>query len=141
MSTQSSGPPASGLQSSNAGFCPFVPTGMRTLTLHAHLLSVYLSDQYMAVLVLFLSPPWSFQTQQGAAFHSPSWSPFSCFMPPDYCGHLGLHVLTPLCRRSPPSWPTEHSRWLQLKPGHLLCSLPGHSSPRGIRLSSKDSLV
>lgn len=104
---------------------------MRTLILHAYHLSVCLSIQHMAVLVPSLSPPWSFQTQQGAVFHPQLGLhlPASC--------PLVLHVLTRLCRPSPPSWPMEHSRWLQLEPGHLLCSLPGHSSPRGIRLNGK----
>lgn len=90
--------------------------------------------------VFSLFPPWSFQTQQGAAFRSPSWSPFSCLMPPKYCGHPGLPVSTSLYRPSPLSWPTENDRWPQPKPGHF-CPLPGHKSPGRIRLSSEDAPV
>lgn len=126
------GPLASGLPFPRAGFCLPVPARIRTL--HALLVSVSLSTQHVAVLVPFLC---SLLGPSGLnRGRSPSWSPFSCLMPPKYCGHPGLPVSTSLYRLSPLLVDGHNSSL-----GISALSHPGHNYPRRIRLSSEDAPV
>lgn len=141
MSTQLSGPPASGPQFSICWILSPDPNQDQD-TMHALLDSVYLSIQHVAVLVPFLcsllgpsrlSRERPFVPQIG--LHFPPSCPLSTV---DTLVYLFQHLCI-----GPAHFPgpQKMADGPQLKPGHLLSLLPGHNSPRRIRLSSEDSPV